>query len=190
MKIDTIHHIAEDSIANTIKLLESRGFYLLRAGAVSKAPAIHHKTRRAEAKRRAEERWPLAQRIEVRRARERRRQASLRGRWRHLMRTYRKRGLGIMSFEEWTLLWRKAGNITLGDGSELVAWRARGRWYGWVDSTECVQLRRWDLAKDWTLSNTYVQWRGDILADGYEVEQEQLIAEQELNDITSDENNP
>lgn len=110
--------------------------------------------------------------VERKRSYERRKKATLRGKYNHLKNAHKRTGLGFMSWDEWQLMWRRAGTILRGDGSEQLAWKARGRALGWEEETDCVQLRRWDTAKAWDLENTYVQHRGNILVDGYELAKE------------------
>lgn len=170
MKIETITSLSEDSILEQIRKLEANGFYLRLVGSESKAPRTHHKTRAANTRRlRSTEEWKA-----VRRAMERRKQGTLKGKWRHMRRTLNNRAKTrpsyafLISFEEWRLLWRKAGTISLGDGSQKVAWRARGRDTegGWGVEPQRPQLRRWDTSKPYTLANVYVQYKTQVLADG------------------------
>lgn len=74
-----------------------------------------------------------------------------------------------MSFEEWQMFWREAGFVRLGNGDEVLAWKARGRDFGWTEATDCVQLRRWDLDKPWVLENTYAQYKGQVICNGFDV---------------------
>lgn len=167
--------LTEDSILEQIRALEEHGFYLHSVGFKSKAPRVHHHTKAARARK------PSEDVRESRRAMWRRKQGTLKGKWRHLKKTMRQRGVVSnyveMSYDDWVLLWRKAGAITLGDGSTILAWKARGRSKegGWGDCPEKPQLRRWDLEKPYTLANTYVQYKGYVLADG------DLLSEQKLN---------
>lgn len=183
----SLGELSEDSILEQIRKLEDRGFYLHMVGYASKAPRTHHKTRAAAKRRRdsSPERRAFLQ------ARWRRQQGTLKGKWRHMKRTLNSRAKTrpsyafLISLEDWTLLWRKAGNITLGDGSKQLAWKARGRdtGCGWGAEPQRPQLRRWDTSKPYTLDNVYVQYKNQVLADG------ELIYEQKLNDEKEFENN-
>ena len=170
MNMDTFNMLTRDSVQEAIQRLEDRGFFLHRLGFVSKAPRTHHSKRQAILRAAR----ALPHRVEARRALERRKQATMRGKWRHLRRSSGREG--FMSFEQWVALWKEAGTITLGDGSEKSAWKMRGRGKGWTAETEVVQLRRWDLTKPFSLDNVYVTYKGRTLADGQE------IAEREIND--------
>lgn len=184
MKIETIMSLSEDSILEQIKKLEERGFYLHVIGHSSKAPRVHHKTRAAAKRRlRSSPEW-----IAHNRDTERRRQGTLRGKWRHLRRTLNNRAKTrptyafLISFEEWRMLWRKAGSITMGDGSLRVAWKARGRDTegGWGTEPQRPQLRRWDTSKPYTLDNVYVQYKRQVLADGQELYEQNINDEKEI----------
>jgi len=169
MKTDTIYSFRNDSIQQLVEKLEAKGFYLRVEGSKSKAPTTHHKTRQAQRRARALARYSPEMRRAAERKEWRRVQGTLKGKWYHLKRAHTKKGYSMMSFEEWRHFWREAGTIVLGDGSELLAWKARGRGMGWLESTDVVQLRRWDLSKGWDLENTYAQWKGNVLCDGYNV---------------------
>ena len=192
MEITTITGFARDSIQDTIKMLEERGFYVLHSGATSNAPRTHHKTLQARRRARETDTVRLARELEQRRLQRRREQQSFKGKWRALKKSLnsraRKKG-EVHSFHvslaEWHYLWRKAGYLTKGDGTSVPAWKMRGRDKegGWGNSPEVVQLRRWDLNRPYTLDNLYVVYKDSILADGYQ------LAEQLLNEEELDENN-
>lgn len=160
-----------------IKRLEDSGFYLFD---VWHRP--EKKRKGPQGRRKAKDMLPHV--LEVKRAYWRRGKATLRGKYNHMrwqiLKQHPEHEGVFMSFDEWSLLWRKAGSITLGDGSQRLAWQARGRdeGGGWAKEPQRPQLRRWDLAKPFTIDNTYVAYKEGTLADG------ELIAEQFLNDNT------
>ena len=151
MNIDTYTLLERDSLADAIKRLEDRGFFLHRLGFHSKAPRTHHRTR--EANRRASALLP--HRVETKRAWERRKQATFKGRWRHMRRSQRE---GFMSFEDW-------------EGTP-----------GWDLQPQRVGLRRWDTSGPYSLENVYVVYKDRTLADGAEIVADlREIAEWEIN---------
>ena len=176
MNIDTYTLLERDSLADAIKRLEDRGFFLHRLGFHSKAPRTHHRTR--EANRRASALLP--HRVETKRAWERRKQATFKGRWRHMRRSQRE---GFMSFEDWEALWKRAGSIELGDGTSRPAWQMRARGTpGWDLAPQRVGLRRWDTSGPYSLENVYVVYKDRTLADGAEIVADlREIAEWEIN---------
>lgn len=176
MKLDTYTTITEDSVMAQIRKLEDSGFYLLD---VWHKPS--KKQRKAlQGRRKAKDMSP--HQLEVKRAYWRRGKATLRGKYNHMKWQINKQHPEhegqFMSFEDWQLLWRKAGTIPLGDGTNKLAWKARGRdeGGGWAKEPQRPQLRRWNLDKPYTLENVYVAYKAGVLADG------ETLAEQFLND--------
>lgn len=193
MKLQTIKDISEDGILSSIKELEANGFFLHLVGFNSKAPRTHHITRAAQKRRRDS----TEERKAFKRARWRRQQGTLKGKWKHMKRTLNSRAKTqpsyafLISYPEWVMLWRKAGKIALGDGSEKLAWQARGRdtACGWGAEPQRPQLRRWDVGEPYTLGNVYVQYKKQVLADGELIAEQIAIAEREINEEKEFENN-
>lgn len=180
MKIQTISSITEDSILKQIKALEGRGFFLHTAGFKSNAPRTHHKTREKRRREKKREDRANPEKLLKSRAKWIRDKTTFKGRynqWRSSLRSQHPQWYNeILSFDEWRLLWKKAGNITLGDGSTKPAWRMRGG-NGMLEKEPIrPQIRRWDTKKPYVLSNLYVVVGTKVLADG------ELLAEQILNE--------
>lgn len=107
------------------------------------------------------------------RLRELRRYDTLYGSWKMLRRAYRKEtrdGRKHREFEispeEWIILWLEAGNITLGDGVSVPAWKLRGR-----NFNKDVTLCRHSDQRGFHLDNLMVRYRGATLADGRKIKE-------------------
>lgn len=89
------------------------------------------------------------------------------GTWKHLTKTYRSRAKARgeenkwkISLEDWKKLWETAGSRQLTDGSWISYFALRGR------SKDACKLWRIDEAKDWTLDNVVVLYKGQVVANG------------------------
>lgn len=65
-----------------------------------------------------------------------------------------------LTLQDWQALWAAAGSIALPSGKEVLAFQLRGKY------AESCKIWRIEPTKPWTLDNTIVLYKGQVLANG------------------------